>query len=106
MMRSLRLLFTLMPALLLATACVQSTTGVQSVTGVQSTAGDIAYCNRLADLYERYIGRFDGAPSRPNLGGSLDADVAAAQCRRGDPSGIPALERVLRGNGFTLPPRG
>jgi hypothetical protein len=76
-----------------------------AVAFAQSPAGDIAYCNRLADLYERYIGRSDDAPSRPNLGGSLDADVAAAQCRQGKPSGIPALERVLRNNGFTLPPR-
>jgi len=72
----------------------------------QSPSGDVAYCNRLADLYERYIGRSDVAPIRPNPGGSLSADVAAAQCRQGDPRGIPALERVLRGNGFSLPPRG
>lgn len=72
----------------------------------QSLAGDIAYCNRLADLYERYIGRSDIAPIRPNPGGGLEADVAAAQCRQGKPSGIAVLERVLRGNGFTLPPRG
>ena len=71
----------------------------------QSPAGDIAYCNRLADLYERYIGRSDIAPIRPNPGGGLEADVAAAQCREGKPSGIPVLERVLRNNGFTLPPR-
>lgn len=77
-----------------------------AVAFAQSPAGDVAYCNRLADLYERYIGRSDVAPVRPNPGGSLDADVAAAQCRQGNPSGIPALERVLRNNGFTLPPRG
>lgn len=76
-----------------------------AVAFAQSPAGDIAYCKRLTDLYERYIGRSADAPSRPNLGGSLDADVAAAQCRQGNPSGIPALERVLRNNGFTLPPR-
>jgi len=72
----------------------------------QGSAGDLAYCNRLADLYERYIGRSDIAPIRPNPGGGLEADVAAAQCREGRPGGIPVLERVLRGNGFTLPPRG
>jgi hypothetical protein len=72
----------------------------------QSPADDLAYCNRLADLYERYIGRSDNLPIRPNPGGGLGADVAAAQCRQGKPSGIPVLERVLRGNGFTLPPRG
>jgi hypothetical protein len=77
-----------------------------AVAFAQSPARDIAYCNRLADLYERYIGRSDIAPIRPNPGGGLEADVAAAQCRQGKPSGIPVLERVLRGNGFTLPPRG
>ena len=71
----------------------------------QPSAGDTVYCNRLADLYERYIGRSDIAPFRPNPGGGLEADVAAAQCRAGKPSGIPVLERVLRNNGFTLPPR-
>jgi len=105
MIHSLRRLLTLMPSLLLATACVQSSTGGQPTTGARSTAGDIAYCTRLTDLYERYIGRSADAPSRPNLGGSLDADVAAAQCRQGNASGIPALERVLQGNGFSLPPR-
>jgi hypothetical protein len=72
----------------------------------QGAASDVAYCNRLADVYERYIGRSDNLPIRPNPGGGLAADVAAAQCREGKPDGIPVLERVLRGNGFTLPPRG
>jgi hypothetical protein len=77
-----------------------------AIAFAQAPAGDVAYCNRLADLYERYIGRSDIAPFRPNPGGGLEADVAAAQCRQGRPSGVPVLERVLRGNGFTLPPRG
>ena len=59
-----------------------------------------------AAAYERYIGRSDNLPIRPNPGGGLEADVAAAQCRQGNPQGTPTLERVLRGNGFTLPPRG
>jgi hypothetical protein len=91
-------LLTVVSGLLLTAACTPSPSG--------APAGDVGYCNRLADLYERYIGRSDDAPSRPNLGGSLSADVAAAQCRQGNPSGIPALERVLRRNGFSLPPRG
>ena len=77
-----------------------------AVTFAQSSGGDIAYCNRLADLYERHIGRSDNLPVRPNPGGGLEADFAAAQCRQSEPSGIPVLERVLRGNGFTLPPHG
>jgi hypothetical protein len=71
----------------------------------QSSAGDLAYCNRLADLHDHYIGRADRGPTRGNFPASLDGQVAAAQCRAGNPAGIPALERVLRGNGFSLPPR-
>ena len=48
----------------------------------QASADDVAYCNRLADVYERYIGRSDNLPIGPSPGGGLEADVAAAQCRR------------------------
>ncbi len=73
----------------------------------QSPPADLAYCNRLADLYERYIGRNEFSPNRSFGRSSLDGDVASAQCRQGRPEpAIPVLERVLRGNGFTLPPRG
>jgi hypothetical protein len=71
----------------------------------QSSA-DVAYCNRLADLYERYIGRNEFSSTRSYGRGSLEGDVASNQCRQGNPAGIPVLERVIRGNGFTLPPRG
>jgi hypothetical protein len=72
----------------------------------QSSAADLAYCNRLADVYERYIGRNEFSTNREFGRGSLDGDVASTQCRHGNASGIPVLERVLRGNGFSLPPRG
>jgi hypothetical protein len=73
----------------------------------QSSAADVAYCNRLADLYERYIGRNEFSPSRSYGRGSLEGDVASLQCRKGQTNdAIPVLERVIRGNGFTLPPKG
>jgi hypothetical protein len=72
----------------------------------QSPAGDVAYCNRLADTFERYIGRNEFSSNRSIGRGSLDGDVAVAQCRQGNTAGIPTLERVLRSNGFSLPPRG
>ena len=73
----------------------------------QSSPADVAYCNRLADLYDRYLGESDNSPFRGNIGNSLEGQVASVQCRQGKPaSAIPALERILRGNGFTLPPRG
>ena len=79
---------------------------VPAAAFAQSPAGDVAYCNRLADLYERYIGRNEFSTSREFGRGSLDGDVASAQCRQGNPAGIPVLERVLRNNGFSVPPRG
>lgn len=72
----------------------------------QASPDDVAYCNRLADLYDRYLGQSDNSPQRDNIANSLDGQVASVQCREGKPSGaIPVLERILRGNGFTLPPR-
>ena len=73
----------------------------------QSPAADVPYCNRLADLYDRYLGRSQYGTDRGVGPGSLENEVAAAQCRQGiaGPS-IPVLERVLRNNGFTLPARG
>ena len=70
----------------------------------QSPARDAAYCNRLADLYDRYLGRWKYGTDRAGGTGSVDNEVASAQCRQGitGPS-IPVLERVLRDNGFTLP---
>jgi len=80
-----------------------------SVTFAQSSAGaspaDVAYCNRLAAVYERYIGRNEFSSSREFGRSSLDGDVASNQCRQGNPAGIPVLERVLRNNGYSLPPR-
>jgi primosomal replication protein N len=67
---------------------------------------DVAYCNRLADVYERYIGRNEFSTGRSFGRSSLEGDVASNQCRQGNPEGIPTLERVLRNNGFSLPPRG
>jgi hypothetical protein len=73
----------------------------------QSSAADIAYCNRLADIYVHYLGRSEAGPYDDQRRGSLDTQVAATQCRQGiTVSAIPILERELRNNGFTLPPRG
>jgi len=73
----------------------------------QASPADIAYCNRLADLYDRYIGCDEFSSGRAFGRNSLDGDVASAQCRqRRAELAIPVLERVLCGNGFTLPPQG
>lgn len=67
---------------------------------------DAAYCGRLVAIYDRYIGQPEYGSVRGTNPGSTDSQVAAAQCREGNPAGIPALERALQKNGFSLPPRG
>ena len=77
-----------------------------TAASAQSSPTDLAYCQRLVAVYDRYIGRNEFSSNREFGRGSLDGDVASAQCRQGNPAGIPVLERVLRNNGFSLPPRG
>jgi len=67
---------------------------------------DVTYCRQLADLYDRYVGLGDYGATRGANPGSTDSQIASAQCRAGNPAGIPALERVLQRNGVTLPPHG
>jgi hypothetical protein len=65
-------------------------------------ADDASYCATLSDLALKYLGKYSRGTDMPDL------DVAAAvdQCQRGNYTrGIPTLERKLRANGFTLPPR-
>ena len=76
------------------------------VAALAQSPAEAAYCNRLAELYERHIGRNEFSTGREFGRSSLDGDVASNQCRKGDPAGIPVLERVLRNNGYSLPPRG
>ena len=77
-----------------------------TVALAQSPPADVAYCSRLAALYVHYIGRSEAGPYDDVRRGSLDNQVAASQCKQGRTAeAIPVLERVLRNNGFTLPPR-
>lgn len=69
---------------------------------------DYEYCQRLIQIYNRYIGadEFGAGRSDPGQSSDLEGRVAVAKCRAGDTdSGIPVLERKLRANGFSLPPR-
>ena len=67
---------------------------------------DVAYCEKLSGLYVRYIGHDwqygDYARRRANN----DAQVAMTQCQTNTPFAISVLERELKANRFTLPPRG
>ena len=64
---------------------------------------DMAYCDALIQQYNKYVIK---TGSHPNTG-SVDGQVAVAQCRSGKTSaGIPVLEQKLRANGVSLPARG
>lgn len=93
-------------AALLAVAAAFAVAGPATAQGrTQGSAEDLAYCNRLSDIYERYIGGYEFGPRQAQPTGDLAGKVAVAQCRQGDPSGIPILEERLRANRFTLPRR-
>ena len=64
---------------------------------------DAGYCDALIRTYDRYVIKINS--QSPNTG-SLDGNVAVAQCRAGNTAaGIPVLEQKLRSNGFELPAR-
>jgi hypothetical protein len=68
---------------------------------------DDAYCRALADSYVRYIGYGFESPRGVRNQGSLDGQVAVAQCREGKASeAIPVLERELTNAKVPLPGRG
>ena len=64
---------------------------------------DSAYCEALIRNYYRYVIKINS--QSPNTG-SLDGNVAVAQCRAGNTAaGIPVLEKRLTDQRFTLPKR-
>jgi hypothetical protein len=67
-----------------------------------ASATDIAYCDALASMYERY------GSAEDQRGEEFDVSVAEAinQCHSGNPdAGIATLSRLLKDQDFTLPPR-
>src|SRR3979411_692169 len=87
---------------LLAAAIVSLVAGLGIATdsNAQSATNDEAYCQALVNEYTH------GGIERGFAPESLDTSVAINQCRDGNPGpAIPVLERRLRGNGFTVPPR-
>jgi len=82
-------------ALLLAASLPVGATAV-------AQSDDAAYCAALIQRYDRYIIKVG---SHPNTG-SVDGQVAVAQCRAGNTAaGIPVLEQKLRSQGVGLPGR-
>lgn len=58
---------------------------------------DKTYCRQLVELYRRYV---QSAPGRRY---DVEATLALEACRKGDPEGIPVLEKKLRENNIAVP---
>jgi hypothetical protein len=69
---------------------------------------DQQYCDRLSELYLRYVGGDESSSSAfSRRSASPEGRWAVNRCEKGDTaSGIPVLEKILRDNRFTLPQRG
>ena len=65
-------------------------------------ANDATYCTALVQKYERHL--VGESKNRPPAG--VETRHAAEQCKAGDTSGIPALEKALGAAKIPLPPRG
>jgi hypothetical protein len=55
------------------------------------------YCRQLVELYRRYV---QNSPGRRS---DVEATLALEACRKGDPEGIPVLEKKLRENHIAVP---
>ena len=93
----------------MAVAAALAPAAVASASAQSKTSGpDYEYCQRLIQIYNRYIGadEFGAGRSDPGQSSDLEGRVAVAKCRAGDTDvGIPILEKKLRANGFSLPKR-
>jgi hypothetical protein len=64
-------------------------------TDARAQSDDKAYCAQLVDLYRHYV------QNSPGRGFDVDASRALDDCRKGNPEGIPVLEKKLRDNKTT-----
>jgi hypothetical protein len=75
--------------------------GVATSSNAQSPMGDADYCQALIKAWDV------GGPQRGRQETDLDASVAIAQCREGDPGpAIPVLQQKLRDAKIPVPTRG
>ena len=71
--------------------------------GAQTPDDDKAYCNKLGALASRYIG---SAGAEGRMAPDLNVLGAISDCNKGrTDKSIPYLERRLRDNRITVPPR-
>jgi hypothetical protein len=77
-----------------------------AVASAQTAGGDVAYCHALSKIYVRYIGWDFTYGEYARQRANNDAQVAVTKCQSDPAFAIPVLERELRAQNFTLPPRG
>jgi hypothetical protein len=65
-------------------------------------SSDAAYCNALVAKYEQYINQDSKSANQSQ---SVAAKDGVEKCKKGDTSGIPAIEKALKDAKFDLPPR-
>ena len=71
-----------------------------------SSPQDLAYCAKLSQLYQRYVGADPSSASMAGATPNVEGGEAVAKCREGDAkASIPTLERLLKDADITLPPR-
>lgn len=71
--------------------------------GQQPRAADVAYCQTMADLYQRYVIGTSGSGSFGTP--DLTVQEAAITCGQTPASSIPILEQALKDNRIDLPAR-
>lgn len=71
-----------------------------------SSPQDLAYCARLSQLYQRYVGPDPAAGNMAGVTPDVQGGEAVAKCREGDAkAAIPTLERLLENADVPLPSR-
>jgi hypothetical protein len=71
-----------------------------------SSPQDLAYCAKLSQLYQRYVGANPMSSSMGGVTPDVAGGEAVAKCREGDAkASIPTLERLLKDADMPLPPR-
>ncbi len=87
-------------------ACTQQQTTSSSRQQTTSSPQDLAYCAKLSQLYQRYVGADPSTSSMDGVTPDVAGGEAVAKCREGDAkASIPTLERLLKDADMPLPPR-
>jgi hypothetical protein len=71
-------------------------------TAAFAQSSDAKYCAALVSKYEAFLDQSQKRGEEPQ---NLSAKVAVEKCKAGDISGIPEIEKALKGAKLDLPPR-